>query len=221
MSLVRAALDAFGVTDRRWAYLDDAIIRGGDDEVHSQRLQRMLEVLRRFESERDLGGGRPRRSSAKRWERATPTIRHALDPGEAYPVPAWQRPKTERNPQASPGLINCRPDEVTGHDQPNTEPADSQAKTVVTAQREELENNAGGLEPPCDPAARAASLNKPTDAEPALQPPPAGKPGRTSRRRKGRETGRFPQDTPARGSRPRLIRTLKRMCSKSTVDEEV
>ena len=220
MSLVRAALDAFGVTDRRWAYLDDVIIREGDTEVYLQRLQRMLEVLRRFGSERDLGGSRPRRNSAKRWERATPIIRQALDPGDAYPVPARQRPETEQNPQASPGLIIRRPDGVTGRDQPGTESAESQAGTVANAQREELENDAGGLGLPCDPAAGAAPLNEPADAGPALQPSPAGKPGRASRRREGRETGGFPQDTPARGSRPRLIRTLKRMCSRSTVDEK-
>ena len=221
MNLVRAALNAFEMADCRWTYLDDVIIRGGDAEIHLQRLQRMLEVLRRFESERDLGGSRTHRNSAKRWERATLIIRHALDPGDACPVPAWQRPRTERNQQAFPGLINRRPDEITRHDQLHTEPAESQARTGATAQREELENNTGGLELPCDPAAGAAPLNEPADAESALQSPPTGKPGRMSRRRKGRGTGRFPQDTPARGSRPRLIRTLKRMCSKSTMDEKV
>ena len=186
------ALNAFEMAGCRWTYLDDVIIRGGDAEVHLQRAQRMLEVQRRFESERDLGGSCTHPNSAKCRERTTLIIRHAVDPGEACQVPAWHRPRTERNLQAFPGLINRRQNELKKHDQPWTEPAEYQTKTVNTIRKEELGSIVDRLGMTSQSAASEVPLGKSAGAESALQSPSPDGPGREPYLRKGRVAKRPP-----------------------------
>ena len=211
MSLVRAALNAFEVTDRRWAYLDDVIIRGGDVEVHSQRVQRMPEVQRRCESEQDLGGSCPHPNSAKCRERATLIIRHAVDPGEVCQAPAWHRPRTERNLQTFPELVSRRQDEIKKH-----EPAECQPRTVNTIWKEELENNVDGLGMASKSAAREMPRGESAGAESASQFPSPDGSGRGTCPRTCWVAERLPESVPVRGNQPRLIRTLRRMCMERT-----
>ena len=211
------ALNTFEMTGCKWTYLDDVIIRGGDAEVHLQPAQRMLEVQRRFESERDLGGSCTHPNSAKCRERATLIIRHAMDPGEACQVPAWHRPRTERNLQAFPGLINRRQNELKKHDQPWTEPAEYQTKTVNTIRKEELGSNVDGLGRTPKSAASEMPRGESAGAESALQFPSPDGPGQGPCLRTCRVAERLPRNAPVKENQPRLIRTPRRMGMERTM----
>ena len=174
-------------------------------------------MLRRFESERDLGGSSTHHNSMKRRGCVTLIIRHALGLGDARQAPAWYWPRTGQNLQAFLGLIDPHQSEIRKHGRLRTEPAESQMQTDDTDRREELESNVNRLGIASNSAASEVPLDESAGAESALQAPSTDGPGREPHLRQGRVVKRSPQNTPAGDNRPRLIRTLKRMCIRRTM----
>ena len=145
------------------------------------------------------------------------TIGHALDPGDVHRVPEWPWPRTGRSLRAVLALIGHHQNAIGERGQRPTELAGLQEKEDDTVWSEKLKSDFHKLGIAAHSGADKESPDGSAGAESSLQSPPTAGPAQEPRCPKGRVGGRSPQDTLVGRNRPRLIRTLKRMCLRRTM----